>query len=419
MTLHISKIRISNILGIDQLEFEPGKFTEISGGNGQGKTSVLEAIKAALQGGHDATLLRKGTSKGEVVLVLDDGTEITKRVTESGSDTKVKQDGKAITRAAERIRGLADLLSVNPVEFLTATKKERVNVLLQAMPIDADITYMAEITGLELDNSLNGLGLAAIDAVRKLVFDARTGTNRAVSEKKATIGQLKQAVPQIADGITGSEDELQSQVDAIDSARHAELDRIAAKLTAIREDTAAAIQKLKDDLAEAERKAAAQREKKLAEFAAQRDPVALQLQVIRQNREAAGARKQTLETIANLQADLESLESEATNQTQSLDELDTYKTDLLSRLPIPGIEVRDGEIYRDGVQFDRLNTAQQVAIAVDVAKLRSGELGTICVDGLELLDDAHYQAFKEAAISSGLQLFVTRVGDGEFSISNS
>jgi DNA repair exonuclease SbcCD ATPase subunit len=71
--MHISKVKITNILGIDELEFQPGQFNAFTGGNGSGKTSALEAIKAALKGGHDATLLRNGADKGEVVLVLDDG----------------------------------------------------------------------------------------------------------------------------------------------------------------------------------------------------------------------------------------------------------------------------------------------------------------------------------------------------------
>ena len=57
--MRISHLKISNILGIDELEFDAGKFNEVSGPNGAGKTSVLEAVKAALGQGHDATLLRK------------------------------------------------------------------------------------------------------------------------------------------------------------------------------------------------------------------------------------------------------------------------------------------------------------------------------------------------------------------------
>ena len=39
-----------------------------------------------------------------------------------------------------------------------------------------------------------------------------------------------------------------------------------------------------------------------------------------------------------------------------------------------------------------------------------------CVDGIELLDSATFDAFRERAIDSGLQLFVSRVSDHDFQV---
>ncbi len=114
--MRIPQIKLSNILGIAELEFTPEGFNEISGPNGTGKTSVLEAIKSALSTGHDATLLRKGAEKGEAVLVLDDGTELTRTVTSDKSTNKVRRDGKNVTRPAEAIKQLTDALSLDPVD---------------------------------------------------------------------------------------------------------------------------------------------------------------------------------------------------------------------------------------------------------------------------------------------------------------
>lgn len=418
--MQISRIRISNILGIDELEFEPGKFTELSGSNGSGKTSVLEAIKAALSGGHDATLLRKGEDKGEIVLVLDDGTEIIKQVKPDTSQTKVKADGKPVSKPAELIKRLTDLLAVNPVEFLAAAKKDRVQILLESMPIQVDTVYLSEISGTKVDAGMAGSGLALIDFVRKEVFDDRTGTNRAAKEKQGTINQLKATVPEaVAEG--GDSSGLLEQINAIDARRDAEFKRIGEKLDGFRAERDAKLEELnrqiaavKDEFNENEKKAAGKREREAAKFAAEREQVSNQLAAIQEAEKAKARYQQTLETVATLSEELATLEQQAETQTQALADIDQYKADLLASLPIPGIEVRDGEIFRDGVQFDRLNTAQQVEIAVEIAKLRSGELGVICCDGLELLDEQRYAAFKEAALKSGLQLFVTRVGDGGF-----
>ena len=428
--MKISKIRISNILGIDELEFSPGAYTELSGSNGSGKTSVLESIKAALSGGHDATLLRKGADKGEVVLVLDDGTEISKRVTATGSDTKVKQDGKAISRAGEAIKRLTDLVSINPVEFLTAAKKDRVQIMLEAMPIQVDTGYLSEISGTSVDAGLSDAGLAAIEAVRKSVFDERTITNRLAKEKRATITQLQQAMPEAPAGVTGCEDELRQQVADATAAKDAELERVRDKLVSIKEanqkqideiraSAQAQIDAIMTEQAATEAKAAAKREHVIQRHIDTTTPINQALELIRNNRENVAKREQAIATIDQMEAEATTLEAQAETQTQALADIDSYKADLLASLPIPGVEVRDGEIFRDGVQFDRLNTAQQVEIAVEIAKLRAGELGVTCCDGLELLDEQRYAAFKTAAMKSGLQLFVTRVGDGDFSLSTS
>lgn len=64
--MRITKVDISEFLGIKSLVFEPNKITYITGGNGAGKTSVLEAIKSALGGGGNrASLMRDGSDMSE------------------------------------------------------------------------------------------------------------------------------------------------------------------------------------------------------------------------------------------------------------------------------------------------------------------------------------------------------------------
>lgn len=437
--MKISHLTIRNILGISDLELSPGGFTEISGQNGTGKTSVLEAIKSTLNGGHDATLLRKGADKGEVVLVLDDGTELSKTVTASGSTTNVRRDGKKQARPGEVIKALTDALSVNPVDFLLAPKKERVRVLLEAMPLEADVKHLAELTGLEVKPAPGLHALHVIQQVHAQVYDARTGTNRAVKEKAATINQLEAAVPPLPAGAEGSEEELLlAQINAAQAARDLTLGKIQNKIEGIRIDIAegitnlrsAAQQKIDDIKAELardveaqqafqreqEQKAEAAREAAKSKCTATTAPLSQQLAVIRNDREAAGRRKQTLDTIETMRTELAMLQTEAANQTAALEAIEEYKAQLLAALPIPGLEVIDGEVYRDGVPFDRLNTAQQVGIAVEVAKLRAADLGVVCVDRIECLDTATLEEFRASALESGLQLFVTRVSDDDFSI---
>lgn len=425
--MKISHIKINNILGIDELEFSPDGFTEISGPNSSGKTSILEALKSALQSGHDATLLRKGAEQGEVVLVLEDNTEIRKRVTATNTTTEVRKDGKKIARPAETIRSLADLISVNPVDFLRAPKKDRARILLESMPIEVDAEKLSDLSGVEVEAQPGVHANHVIARVYQQVYDERTGTNRALREKDATIKQLEQAIPSVPEGADGDENELAGKIAEIDDAEKAELARIRDKLDGIDKDIQDKIQEIKakaqenidalrDQLANTERLAAAQREKSIRRFQDQREPLTAQLSTLRSNRDLAARRAQTLETIGVLKTEREALAEESSIHTEALEAIIKYKQSLLDDLPISGLEVIGDEIFRNGVAFDRLNTAQQVEIAVEIAKLRSGKLGVVCVDGLELLDSESFNEFHGRAMESGLQLFVTRVADGEFSI---
>jgi chromosome segregation ATPase len=242
-------------------------------------------------------------------------------------------------------------------------------------------------------------------------------------------------------------DNLVARLAEIDGAKDAELDRIAAKLAGLRDERVARLERIRDDReaaiaalqaqidqirgaamdaieaentawTEVERKAAQQRERKLAEFAGQRETFASQLAAIEAAQSQRARHAQTRETIRQMREEAEGLQRDATGQTAAIDKLDAYKSELLANLPIPGLEVRDGAILRNEIPFDRLNTAQQVEIAVEIAKLRAGKLAVACVDGIELLDAGHYETFRQQAIESGLQLFVTRVSDGEFQVTS-
>lgn len=439
--MQIQKITINNILGIQSLEFDAGQFNSIEGRNGQGKTSVLESIKAVLKTGHDATLLRRGEEKGEIVLVLDDGQSILKKVGADSSTTEIRDAaGKKVARPAEALKAITDMLSVNPIDFLNAPKKDRVRVLLEAMPLEVDAEKLSDIAGIEVTAEPGVHALQVISATHKIVYDERTGTNRAVTEKKSTINQLRNALPEMPEGVEGDEDTLVAKINEATTARDTKLGKIRDKMDGIKvnaqksiddlrtklqadidkmkADAQALVDAIQADVSENQAKANTATDATKATWQQTVEPLLAVQAIIRNNREAVGKRKQTLETIEKMEKDLELLEEVAKSQTQALVDIEQYKSDLLNDLPIPGLEVADGEIMRNGVHFDRLNTAQQVEIAVEIAKLRAGELGIVCVDGLELLDSSKFEAFRESAIDSGLQLFVTRVGDNELTIDN-
>lgn len=419
--MQIKKIKINNILGIENLEFEAGKFTEITGKNGEGKTSVLEAIKSTLKSGHDATLLRNGSDKGEAVIILDDDRQITRKITESDSVTTVTDaDGKKIQKPASVVKQLTDMMSVNPIDFLRTTKKERVAVLLESLPIKVDNNRIKEITG--LTDIPEGHALIVIDAIYKEIYNNRTGINRAIKEKRATINQLSETLPdQIAGDIDQSDllDKLKSHDDEHDN-RLSEIDK---KLEKYRLEHNERVSKLQEQIQQEVAAFAGILEKSnIAKSTAKQKhndstlAIRENIAAIQEQQKMAAKHESTRQTIVMMSDQASEMQTDSESMSNALIDIDDYKSELLSSLPIKGLTVVDGEIYRNGVQFDRLNTAQQVEIAIEIARLRAGDLPVCCADGLELLDSERFEEFKKQAMEWGLQLFVTRVTDNALEI---
>ena len=68
-----TKIKIKNLFGISETELD-GQSVEITGTNGAGKTSVIDAIRYALTNRSDRSfVLKKGENEGEIIIETDSG----------------------------------------------------------------------------------------------------------------------------------------------------------------------------------------------------------------------------------------------------------------------------------------------------------------------------------------------------------
>lgn len=454
--MYINQIKIKNILGLQEFEFNAGQFNEITGKNGVGKTSILEAIKSVFKSGNDATLITKGADEGEVVLVLDDGTQINKTFSNGKATTKVfDADGLKMAKPTPFLDSIADLISINPVTFLTADKKDRTNILLESMPLKVSQTDLQNAISAEIMPEVrmdieNRHAFEVFEIYHKALYDARTAENRSLKQTTNTINELESnlvhndipkdaKIQDILANLEHSQLNMQSKLNQYKTeflnAKNSKINEANtiknSKIEHIENEyqqQLALLQKKRDDKKELLMKefndivieANLEHDKLLNEKKSKFDEKYTSLtQDIAKYRamlQNQAIYEQQYEYIQKLKTEQELYKFRADSLTQALENITQLKHNLMKNLPIDGLEIIDGLIYRNGVLFDRLNTAQKVEIAVELAKLRAGELPIMCVDGIELLDEDAYNEFKNKY--KDIQMFITKVSNENLKINN-
>ena len=222
--LRVTAVTIRDVLGAHELALEPGRITRISGRNGSGKTTVLQAVQAALGRGSLGKLARVDPSgeetAPEVVLVLEGEGEAF-RVERSGDRVRVRRRVgdtaglEDVPRPQEFLAGLFDASSASPVRFLTAPDKDRALLLLEALPLQLDREALLLAMGVRADEvppPVAGLHpLEEISVIRDAVFRARTGVNRDAKGKAAAAEQTRRNAPAAAPA------DVSAEVAALDS----------------------------------------------------------------------------------------------------------------------------------------------------------------------------------------------------------
>jgi DNA repair exonuclease SbcCD ATPase subunit len=450
--MHIAQIHISNILGVKELNIDAGRITEITGKNGSGKSSVIGAIRAAL-GASDvptARLVHDGAESGSVVLVFNDGTTIRRTVKRDGTKLDViDAEGNKYQKPQTVLDALYDITQFNPVKLLRDDKKsrdERTAIIIESMPVHVDADTILKLAP-EIASQIKMIrmdrhGIEVLNDVYDRLFARRTEVNVQGKQIKSTVDELKKTLP-AKDEFTDQEREAKLLADKakLESRREQVLQEFAEKHRIEREaamldrqktieeaeaEMNAAIQKARETYETIRTKADADRdakwsaadktmqagkEKKLADFDALYQPIVKELGAIAERKNKAESTALQWKIVEQNEALLDDLRTKSTALTESLERIKKYKLTELARSPLPGLEIREGEVYYEGIHFDQLNTAKRIQLVVELAIIRSGQIGVICVDGCEALDDQTMKALEMACTEKGLQMICTAVSN--------
>ncbi|MBQ4199616.1 MAG: AAA family ATPase [Kiritimatiellae bacterium] len=395
--MKITLLEISNFKRLRALRLEPNEsgLTVIGGRNGQGKTSVLDAIAFALGGEkYRPSNPKREDAIGEASIHIetDDGLVIERKGKNADltvTDSTGKRHGQTL------INSLISKLAIDLPQFLNVNDKQKADILLQILGI--------------------GDKLAKLEREEKAKYDTRTTVGRMAEQKKKAAADMpyyedvpdepvsiKELIAQQQEilGRNGVKQQLSDDLEA--NKRH--LATYKAQLKEITE----AVKRLEANIAEAESadltmEDTSELEAQIADFE----------ETNRKISENAAKRRREEEA--------DDLSDQYDALTKEIEDIRKARIALLDGcdLPYPGLTVEDGTLLFDGKAWDCMSGSQQMIVGAAIALRLNPKCKFVRLDKLEQLDLETLGEFNDWLVENGLQAIATRVStntDGECSV---
>lgn len=399
MSIKINTLQIENIKRVKAVALNPAEngLTVIGGKNGQGKTSVLDAIAWALGGDRyrPSNPEREGsTLPPHIKLTLSNGLTVER----SGKNSALKVVDTTGKRSGQQLLNeFVEQLAIDLPRFLQASNREKADTLLQVIGV--------------------GDRIHELEAKERDVYNRRRMIGQDADRKRKYADELP-FYPAAPKELVSALDLIRQQQDIL--ARNGENQRKRMRANQIEHEygkAAAHVSLLKSQLAAAQ-KQLTQLEADLE--IAQKDALDLQ----DESTEEVERSLQEIEQI-NIQVrancDREKAEQDAAYYAQQYQELtaeledirhDKYALLNSAELPLPGLSVEDGELTYNGKKWDCMSGADQLIAATAVVRAVNPKCGFVLLDKLEQLDADTLLNFGSWLEEQGLQAIATRVSTG-------
>lgn len=399
MSIKINALQVENVKRVKAVALEPSAdgLTVIGGKNGQGKTSVLDAIAWALGGDRyrPSNAEREGsTLPPHIKLELSNGLTVER----SGKNSALKVVDTTGKRSGQQLLNeFVEQLAIDLPRFMQASNREKADTLLQVIGV--------------------GDQVHSLEVKEKEVYNRRHMIGQEADRKRKHADELPHYPAAPKDLISASQ-LIRQQQDIL--ARNGENQRKRMRANQIEHEygrASAHVSILRSQLADAE-KQLQQLEADLA--VAQKDALDLQ----DESTEEIERSLQEIEQI-NIQVrancDREKAEQDAAHYAQQYQDLtaeleeirhDKYALLNSAELPLPGLSVEDGELTYKGKKWDCMSGADQLICATAIVRAINPKCGFVLLDKLEQLDADQLHMFGVWLKSQQLQVIATRVSTG-------
>lgn len=464
--MKITKVVIKNLFGISETELD-GRSIEITGTNGTGKTSVIDAIKYALTNNSDREyIIKQGENEGEITVETDTGLYIDRKKRTGKADYKsIKDNRHDISGPEAMLKTLFTPLQLDPVTFINLDKKEQNRIILDLIEFDWDLNWIKEKFGeipQDVDYQQNILQvLNDIQSENGYYFRTRQDINRDLRNKKAFVEEIAETIPSNYDAdkwenydlgktyakiekakeinsrierakifkdsydnkIRGYEAEkeitISSEKDRIATERESltsSIERMKAEIKAAEDSLKSLDGKLEDKVKLAESEYREKIAKLDSEIKTADEYINKEIVDISKEEEEvriAGEMKKHLneyKRMRTLQDECESLNDKSKQLTAKIELARTLPGTILetATIPVEGLTVENGMPLIKGLPVSNLSEGEKLELCVDVALSKPENLQIILLDGSERLSDENRAKLYKKCKDRGLQFIATR-----------
>lgn len=389
----ISTLELENVKRIKAVTLTPAEngLTVIGGRNGQGKTSVLDAIAWALGG--DKFKPSGARRDGSVIpprlkIELSNGLIVER----SGDNSRLKVvDPSGKKGGQQLLNEFVETLALDLPKFMSANSKAKADTLLKIIGV--------------------GDELYRLDNEEQRLYNQRTEVGKIADQKEKYARELP-VYSGLPDEPVSVSDLIKSQQEIL--AKNGENQRKRAKLAEIQKEynskadelerLVKRVEELKNDLADALKTAEALEDESTAEIEENISNVEELNAKIRANQD----RERAAAEAADIRAQYAEL-------TEKINDTRNARRALLNgaQMPLEGLSVEDGELTYNGAKWDCMSGAEQLKAATAIVRKLNPNCGFVLLDKLEQMDTDTLREFGEWLENEGLQVIATRVSMGD------
>lgn len=461
-----SKIIIKNLFGIKELALD-NKDIEVTGTNGAGKTSIIDAIRYALTNNSERDyIVKNGESEGEILIETDTGLSINRKKRTTQSDYKsIKEDGRDVPKPESFLQQIFTPIQLDPVGFTLLSRQEQNREILNLIEFTWDLNWIKEKFG-EIPQGVNYEQnilevLAEIQSEKGQYFQKRQDLNREARNKKAFIEDIAADIPDnynfekwdayeigpkyreletirsqnsIIERAKSFKSSYDNKLRGLQADRDISISTEEKTIASEKEGLLTTIERLKAEIKSAESKLSGLGEKLedkkaviesrfqegLAKLNADigtaneyADKELVDTTLLQEEIDVADAMKKHLneyQRMLTMQDELETLISDAATLTEKIELARELPAEILktATIPVKGLTVKDGIPLINGLPVSNLSEGEKLDLCVDIAISNPASLQIILLDGTEKLSDTNRARLYTKCKEKGLQFIATR-----------